>query len=175
MGKVNMDEGFQEQGEKYLDKIINNIGDPVFVKDDQSRMVLVNEAFCKIFKLSREEIIGKTLAEDVPPDEREHFLRIDRQVLADGQDNLTEELLTVRGGATRTISTKKTRYIDDAGKKFLIGVIHDITDQKILEKQLQDKMAALENVNKSMMGRELRIIELKERIKELEAGQDTAL
>jgi len=35
---------------------------------------LVNDAFCKLFGLSRDDIIGKTLAEDVTPEERGHFL-----------------------------------------------------------------------------------------------------
>lgn len=110
--------------------IFNKISEPIFVKDDQSRLVLVNDAFCKIFGLSRDKIIGKTLAEDVTESQREQFLRIDQQVLHDGQDNITEELLTVRDGPTLTISTRKTRYIDDTGKKFLIGFIYDITERK---------------------------------------------
>ena len=33
---------------EFLDKIINSIGDPVFVKDRQHRFILVNEAECKM-------------------------------------------------------------------------------------------------------------------------------
>ncbi len=119
--------------EKFLDKIINTIADPIFVKDDQSRMVLVNEAFCATFGLPRSSIIGKTLAEDVPPDQREQFLKVDQQVLKDGKENECQEFLTVRGGVTRTIVTKKTRYIDDQGNKFIVGVIRDITEFKTVE------------------------------------------
>lgn len=127
-----------ETSMKYLDNIINNVADPVFVKDDQSRLLLVNDAFCSIFDLSREQIIGKTLAEDVPETEREGFSRIDNQVLSDGIENIKEESLTVRGGKTKTISTKKTRYIDKDGKKFLVGIIHDITEQKETQDELKE-------------------------------------
>ena len=119
-----------EISEKYIQSFINKIGDPIFVKDDQSRLLLVNDAFCTIFGLSRDKIIGKTLAEEVTEKQREQFLRIDKQVITDGQDNVTEELLTVRNGPTLTISTRKTRYIDENGKRFLIGLIYDITDRK---------------------------------------------
>ena len=37
--------------EEYLDNIINNIGDPFFVKDEQSKILVVNEAFCTLFDL----------------------------------------------------------------------------------------------------------------------------
>ncbi len=125
-----------EKSEKYLDSILNNMGDPLFVKDDQSRILLANDAFCALLELSRELIIGKTLAEDVTPDERESFLRIDKQVLADGKENVSEESMTVRGGQTRTISTRKTRFIDNNGKKILIGAIRDITERKHAELEL---------------------------------------
>ncbi|RIA08498.1 PAS domain S-box-containing protein [Flavobacteriaceae bacterium MAR_2010_72] len=124
--------------EKYLDNIINNIGDPLFVKDDQSRLLLVNDAFCNIFNLKKEDIIGKTLAEDVPPDEREIFLHIDNQVLATGIENVNEETLTVAGLKTRYISTKKTRFLDEDGNKFLIGVIRDVTERKKAEDKIRE-------------------------------------
>ncbi|TNF25530.1 MAG: PAS domain-containing protein, partial [Bacteroidetes bacterium] len=106
------------------------MGDPVFVKDSKSRLVLVNNAFCEMFELPREQIIGKTLAEDVSPEERDHFLRVDKQLLADGKESILEESLTVRGGATKTISTRKTRYIDEHGNAFLVGIIRDITERR---------------------------------------------
>ncbi len=65
-----------EISEIYLDNIINNIGDPVFVKDEQSKLLLVNEAFCTLLDLTKDNIIGKTLAEDILPDEQEGFLKI---------------------------------------------------------------------------------------------------
>ncbi len=113
----------KEEIEKYNHTILNNMGDAVFVKDDQSRLLLVNDSFCEIFDLPRAEIIGKTLAEDVPPDERKSFLKIDKQILTDGLENINEESLTVRGRQTLIISTRKSLFIDSNGEKFLVGVI----------------------------------------------------
>ena len=126
----------EKGSENFLSKILNQIGDPIFVKDDQSRLILVNDAFCNIFDLPRENIMGKTLAEDVSDDQREHFLRIDNQVLADGKESNIEESLKVRGGEMKNIVTKKSRYIDESGNKLLIGVIHDITSNKKIEAEL---------------------------------------
>ncbi|MBK8328075.1 MAG: PAS domain S-box protein [Bacteroidetes bacterium] len=118
------------RSESNLSNIINNIGDPVFVKDKNSVLLIVNDAFCKLFGLSREDIIGKSLSEDVSEEERNNFLRIDKEVLLTGVENITEEFLTVRKGETLTISTRKTRYIDNEGNKFIIGVMRDITEAK---------------------------------------------
>jgi len=125
----------------FWDKILNNITDPIFVKDDQHRMILVNDAFCSIFGMHREEIIGKTLVEHVPPDEQDHFLKIDKQVLTDGKENACEETLTANESKTLTILTKKNRYVDENGVKFLVGVIRDITERK----QAEEEKVQLEN------------------------------
>lgn len=125
------------ENEKYLNNILNNIGDPMFVKDDQSRLLLVNDAFCSIFGLSKEDIIGKTLAEDVAEEETESFLKIDRQVIETGKENINEETLTVRGGETRIISTKKTRFVNEKGERFLVGIIRDNTERVTAERNLR--------------------------------------
>ncbi len=181
--------GNAEKRKNYYETIINNMGDPVFVKDDQSRLLLANDAFCTIFDLSRTEIIGKTLAEDVTPDEKEIFLRIDMQVLADGLDNINEESLTVRDGHTRTISTRKSRFIDNDGKKYLIGVIRDITERKQAEeellklknelelivdektKELKERVAELERFYNATIDRELRMKELRDEIEQLKSDK----
>ena len=130
----------KEQAEidkRYFQTILNKMGDPVFVKDDQSRLLLANDAFCELFDLDRSVIIGKTLAEDVAPEEKESFLKIDKAVISTGKENISEETLTIRGGQTKTISTRKTRFVDAQGNKFLIGVIRDISERKKAENELQ--------------------------------------
>jgi PAS domain S-box-containing protein len=130
----------------YLDNIINNIGDPVFVKNDKSEMILVNDALCALFNMTRAEILGKTLAENVPIEERESFLRIDKQVILTGIENINEEALTMSENETRIISTKKTRFVDSSGNKFLVGVIRDITDRKKTEIELEKHRNNLEEL-----------------------------
>ncbi|MBA6382129.1 EAL domain-containing protein [Colwellia sp. BRX10-6] len=126
--------------EMYLDVVFNNHDDPIFVKDNECRLLLVNDAFCQVFNLTRNEIIGKTLAETVPPSERDHFLAIDRLVLDKGEAILSEETLTINGSETRVILTRKNRFIDGKGDYFIVGVINDITKRKLAEEEL--KLAA---------------------------------
>ncbi|MGL1886018.1 MAG: PAS domain S-box protein [Reichenbachiella sp.] len=148
--KLRASEEAKEINEKYYENIINSMGDPVFVKDAQSKLLLVNDAFCETFDRPRDEIIGKTLAKDVPANEWEQFLKIDKQVLLDGKDNINEEPLTLKGGKTRTVSTRKTRYTDNNGKKFLVGVIRDFTAIKKQKTELQHLRSYLANIIDSM-------------------------
>jgi PAS domain S-box-containing protein len=143
------------ESKTYLDNIINNIGDPIFVKDFESRLLLVNDAFCKVFNLDKAEILGKTLAEDVTPEERDEFLKIDLQVLSTGVESINEESLTVREGKKRIISTKKTRFIDQNGNKYLIGIIRDITEKLELERQFMNAFIDAQEVEKQAFGEDL--------------------
>jgi PAS domain-containing protein len=54
--------------------ILNNIGDPVFLKDEQSKLLIVNDAFCVKIGRSKADSIGKTGG--VPPEEQESFLKL---------------------------------------------------------------------------------------------------
>ena len=165
------------ESERNLDNIINNIGDPLFVKDDQSHLLIVNDAFCKMFNLSRADIIGKTLAENVTPEEQEIFLRLDKQVLSSGIENINEESLTIRENETRIISTKKTRYVDKKGTNFLIGTIRDITDKKKAEANNQMLLSLIETSDDfiglaSLEGKPIYLNELGKKMIGIETDED---
>ena len=131
-----LDEEAIKISNEFLDKIINNVYAPIFVKDNQGRHVYVNQAFCNVFELPKANVLGKTLAEHIPIKEQEHFLRVDREVLETGKESLVEEVLTLKGKPPLTIVTKKTRFSNNVDDKFIIGVIHDITDAKNSEIEL---------------------------------------
>ena len=134
------------KSEKYLENIINNIADPVFVKDEHSHILLANDAFCKLVDLPKEDVIGKTLAENVSPSERDEAFKIDKQVIDSGIDNINEETMTLSNKETRIISTKKTRFVDSSNTIFLIGVIRDITERKKAEIELENYKNNLEKL-----------------------------
>ncbi|AIZ40185.1 PAS domain-containing sensor histidine kinase [Cellulophaga baltica] len=135
------------ESETYTHTILDNMGDSVFVKDVKSRLLLVNNAFCEMFGMSRKDIIGKTLAEDVAEQEKEAFLKIDSEVLKSGIENINEETLTINGGEQRVISTRKSRFIDASGEKYIIGAIRDITVNKNAEKALLRSESELRELN----------------------------
>ena len=125
------------------------MGDAIFVKDDQSKLILVNNSFCDLFGLPRKDIIGKTLAEHVSDEERESFLKIDKEVIANGVENISEETLTLRGGEQQIISTRKSRFVDKSNNKYIIGAIRDITEGKRAENALLESEKQLRELNET--------------------------
>jgi PAS domain S-box-containing protein len=140
-------EALLKESEEYLANIINTIGDPVFVKDEQFRFVLVNDAFCTFLGKTRDELVGTTGMEFLPKDQMDHFLEVDRKVLSSEEDQLNEESLTDGDSTIRIIVTKKTCYIDAQGVKFIVGVIRDITDRKQAEEEVKERTNELEDIN----------------------------
>lgn len=129
-----------------LETILNTVKDPIFVKDNDHRIILANKAFYEIFNTDEKNTIGYTLAENVPEDEKIHFLAVDQKVLDTGISDTHEESLTVNG-LSHTIITRKSRFIDHYGNRFLVGSIHDITERKQAEIELlKSKKQVEENI-----------------------------
>jgi len=120
-----------------LASVLDTLGDPVFVKDADHRLLLANRAFCDVFGMDLESVLGKTLAEHVPEDERTQFLAVDRGVLDTGVTDEREETLTLEGKGTRHIITRKSRIIEPSGRRLLVGSIHDITTRRQAEAALR--------------------------------------
>jgi PAS domain S-box-containing protein len=130
--------------QKRMSTILDTVGDPIFVKDNDHRFVLANRAFYEMLGLDPNAVIGRTLAENLPAEEMRHFFKVDRQVLDTGITDLREETLTVKGGLTLTILTRKARFVDDSGNAFVVGAIHDLTDRKRAEAREMELLVKLE-------------------------------
>lgn len=134
-----------KESEHHLNKIINAIADPIFVKDRQHRWVLLNDAFCSFSGYSRDELLGKSDYDFFPKSEADESWDKDEIVFTSGKENINEEFVTNADGAVRTIVTKKTCYTDDKGTPFIVGIIRDVTERRIIEQQLRQavKMEAI--------------------------------
>lgn len=122
-----------------LDEIINSIGDPIHVKDRQHRVILVNDAACKLFNRKKENILGRTAFELFSsPEDAAVSWQKDEEVFSTWVENVNEETNTYAQGVTRTVLIKKTPYRDKSGNEFLVGVTRDITDRKLAEEALRE-------------------------------------
>ncbi len=144
--KSRQTEAGPQEANEYLYRIINTIADPLFVKDDQHRFVMVNNAFCEHSGHTREELTGKTSADFCRPEEARVFIEKDKLVFESGQQLANEENFTDRQGNRRVLFTKKAVYEGAGGQKFLVGIIRDITALKQTETVLQEaRDAAIES------------------------------
>lgn len=128
--------GPDEWESTFLRQIVDSVGDPIFVKDDRHRWIYLNEAYCQFMGHSLEELLGKSDYDFFPKAEADVFWERDNVVLSTGKPDENEESFTDAEGVEHIIITKKTRFIDEKGRHFLVGVIRDVTERKRLEARL---------------------------------------
>jgi PAS domain S-box-containing protein len=133
-----------QESSDYLEKIIDSVADPVFVKDREHRLLLANAAECELAGRSREEMIGRTDYDFFPKEQVDVFWEKDEIVFKTGQGNINEEEITNAQGDKRVIVTKKTLYSDMSGARYIVGVIRDITEIKKAEAEVRKLNAELE-------------------------------
>ncbi len=112
---------------------------PVFIKDPESRIVLINEACEERWGASSLELRGGNGLRLFSDDEVAKFREQDRRVFAEGvkaqfdYEFTNRETQTTRVGQT----TKKPIYSADGEPRFLVGVTLDLTKQKRIENELR--------------------------------------
>jgi len=132
------------ESKDYLNKIINTIPSPIFVKDDKHKFTLVNEAFCKLINIPAGELIGTTGYEYFSKEKFESFIAGESEVFELGIESIKENSIPDREGNLKTFIARKTLYTDVSGNKSLVGVLNDITERKRAEVALQENNARLE-------------------------------
>ncbi len=131
----------------FLDSIIENIPDMVFVKDAASlKFERLNRAGEELLGRPRHKVIGKTNYELFPQQEADFFTQMDRTVLQGRTlaDVVEESVPTPRG--ERILRTKKIPLLDERGEpRYLLGIAEDITERRVLEDRLRQaqKMEAV--------------------------------
>ncbi|WP_434684865.1 PAS domain S-box protein [Pseudanabaena minima] len=124
--------------QKHLEALMNNIPHLAWIKDEQGRVIAVNEPFARTFGVSAEELVGKTAYDIFPADLAQAYHDDDAEVLQSGQRKVVVELSKRADGTLGWFETTKTPFRDDqlniAGT---VGIAADITDLKTLELSLK--------------------------------------
>ncbi|WP_300524608.1 PAS domain S-box protein [Aminiphilus sp.] len=135
MMRKRLEEHLQETRE-FLDAVINAVGHPIFMKNEERRYVLANDTYCRWIGRPREEILGKLPEDLFSAEDAAAFSRTDLRVLETGESITAEEKIAVKTGANgkpRTVLISKSPYTDAKGRRYVVGSILDITGRKAAE------------------------------------------
>ena len=141
-----------------ITNILKYTPDVVYVKDREGRYILVNSRFEELFRVSNEEIRGRTDYEIMPSDVADQFRSNDRQVLDQGKSCQVEEVVPHDDELHTYLSVKFPVY-DEAGVvNGVCGISTDITAVKKAQDQLRrlsGSIMANQEKERSAIAREL--------------------
>ena len=140
-------QGELKRSTDFLQSIINTIPDPIFVKNKDHQKIVLNQAYAKFVGYPLNVLMDKDDAELFPKHEAELFRQQDELAFHTSWEQENEEQLTDAYGVTHYIATKRSLHQDAAGNLFLVGVIRDITERKLLEDNLKQIAAELKRSN----------------------------
>ncbi len=144
------------QNEELLRAVTDNSPDAVYVKDRQSRWLMANPAVLRAVGKSAWQALGKTDLElCADPEVGRAIIANDRRVLEEGRPQAFEEVADTPDGRRTFLSVKAPRRDAQGNIIGIVGISHDITEQKQAE-------AALRSLNEELEAR------VKERTAELE-------
>jgi len=132
-----------ERKERYQRAVLDNFPFFVWLKDEQSQFLAVNQPFADACKIeSVDTLVGKTDLDIWPQELAISYRKDDAEVLASKKPKNIEKLLKT-GDSSVWIETYKSPVTLDGNVIGTVGFARDITDKKLLEISNQEVLDAL--------------------------------
>jgi PAS domain S-box-containing protein len=171
-----------KNSEQRLAQIINFLPDPTWVIDNEGKVVTWNQAMENLTGIAAADIVGKGNYEYALP-----FYGERRPVLIDlvrkWNPEYEKKYLSIKKEGNKLVSESHHPHLGDGGLYLsgnasliyeaggqvagAIESLRDITERRHMEEDLRQNVDELERFNKLAIGREIKMIQLKEEINEL--------
>lgn len=133
------------ESQAFMKSIIDQIPDPIFIKNREHAWVVVNKAFCEgMLGLPEEQVLGRTDYDYLPREEADWFWTQDSKMFETGQVQETEETISDPTDRQRILYTRKIPLFlnNEVGQPdYLLGIMNDITERKQRELERERLMA----------------------------------
>ncbi len=158
------------ESEEKFRTIFENTNDIIVYVDQIGKVIDISPNVEKL-GYKREKLVGRNFTalgvfslKEIP-----NLAKIFKDMVLKGQA-MDRMSLNIKDKNGKIINVEvSTRAIRDNGQiKGAVNIIRDVTEHKKYEEELKSKIDALERYNKIAVGREHTMMELKERVKELE-------
>ena len=155
--------------------ILDSAGEGIFGTDAEGRVTFANPAGMAMIGFAPEELLGRSIHPLV------HHTREDgnpypieecpmRLAVAEGKcGHVEDEVLWRKDGSSFPVEYSALPIVKDGVVTGSVITFRDVTERREAENRLREKMEELEKFSKVAVGRELRMIRLKEEINALRA------
>lgn len=153
--------------EERLRALTGAANDAIISADDHGRIMSWNQGAVRMFGYSEREATGERMDLIMPKRFRRAHAKGIKRVRQTGRTKIvgsTVELVGLRKDGTEfSVELALSQWQTEQGK-FFTGIIRDITERKKAEEKLKTYTAELERLNQAMVGRELKMVALKEEL-----------
>ena len=110
-----------------IQNFIDSANAAIYLKDDQGRFLMVNRRVAEMFKVSKEEVIGKTDYDFVSKEDAEKFRAYDRKVVEAGIPMSVKATVSLADGQHTVIDYKFPVSNIDGSPNAVGGIAIDVT------------------------------------------------
>ncbi|MDD4880324.1 MAG: CBS domain-containing protein [Gallionellaceae bacterium] len=158
-----------------LRTLVSTVPDLIWLKDPEGVYLACNPMFERFFGARETDIVGKTDYEFVAREQADFFCAHDRKAMLAEKPSLNQEWVSFADdGHKALLETIKTPMHDADGLLIgVLGIARDITATHRDQEQLTAQIAELRRWQDATLGREMRLLELKQEVNALlaEHGQ----
>ncbi|MDM8532434.1 GAF domain-containing protein [Anaerolineales bacterium HSG25] len=134
-----------QENQQFLRAILNQIPDPIFIKNPQRALVVVNQAFAQgVLGQPDDLLLGLPDDDYYPAELAESAAQEDARLFETARPIEQEQVLRLANQQKRTLYVRKTPLWVDEAKQgqpdYLLGVLNDITEQRLREMERERLM-----------------------------------
>jgi len=125
-----------QENQSFLTAILNQLPDPVFIKNKQRQLVVVNQAFAEtLLGRSAQALLGQPDEALFPTEWADLAEQQDSLIFTQGQSFEMEQEMRNAASERRTYYVRKTplRLSGATEPDYLLGIINDVTEQRLRE------------------------------------------
>jgi PAS domain S-box-containing protein len=149
-------------------RMLDSVGQAVIATDPDQTILFWNKTAVAMFGWTDKEVLGQKIQDILPPQSSQTLLTEIMAALARGETWSGEFIVQCRNKQMMPLATTNAPLFDEAGHLMaVIGIGTDISKRKEAEAVIQRQIKELTQFNNVSVGRELRMIELKQEVNAL--------
>lgn len=126
---------------EFIQLVLDTSPNFICVRDASGNIKLINKSFAEVlFRKDREKLKQAKVSDFYSKqEEKEFFLKTERQVIEEQREIVNQEIVTDPDGGVIILKTIRKPLVTDDGQVYVLGISTDITEQVRAKEKLQHK------------------------------------